>query len=87
MQQLQTYPDQDTLVLEVDVSDGELVGERHCRESGGVSFEYCLREERQDTSTADESEAEKPGVGRIGKQNLNQGHGESRRGAQGGGAR
>jgi hypothetical protein len=25
-----THPDQDTLVLEVDVSDGELVGERHC---------------------------------------------------------
>lgn len=38
VQQLQAYPDQDTLVLEVDVSDGELVGERHCQESGGVSF-------------------------------------------------
>jgi len=25
-----TYTDQDTLVLEVDIGDGELVGERHC---------------------------------------------------------
>lgn len=24
-----TYPDQDTLVLEVDIGDSELVGERH----------------------------------------------------------
>jgi hypothetical protein len=27
---LEAYTDQDTLVLEVDLSDGELVGERHC---------------------------------------------------------
>lgn len=28
---LGAYPDQDTLALEVDISNGELVGERHCR--------------------------------------------------------
>jgi hypothetical protein len=29
---LSTYPNQDTLVLEVDIGDVELVGERHCRQ-------------------------------------------------------
>jgi hypothetical protein len=27
-----TYPDQDTLILEVDIGDVELVRERHCRQ-------------------------------------------------------
>lgn len=29
LNELEAYPDQDTLALEVDISNGELVGERH----------------------------------------------------------
>lgn len=34
---IQTYADEDTLALDVDVGDGELVGERHV--GCGVKFE------------------------------------------------
>lgn len=39
-----TYPDEDTLALEVDIGDGELIGERHV--VGSCALELCNKQVR-----------------------------------------